>query len=205
MRCHYEVLGVARTATSDELKKAYRRKALELHPDKNPDRIEEATQLFAQVQQAYELLSDDAERAWYDSHRDAILRGGTGNSGGSNGNSGNGDGLNEFVGVVPEGVTPTADLMRFFSTSCYTSVRDSSSSGFFAVYRSLFEQLEKEELESLQVDAESLHDNIYDDEETGGHGVTFGEPDTQWDPFLRRFYARFMNFSTTFATYGRVS
>lgn len=73
--CHYDLLEVGRTATDADIKKAYRRKALQLHPDKNPDRIEEATRLFAEVQQAYEVLSDPHERAWYDSHREAILRG----------------------------------------------------------------------------------------------------------------------------------
>jgi DnaJ family protein A protein 5 len=46
-------------------------------PDKNPDRVDEATRQFRLIQEAYEVLSDTNERAWYDSHRDAILRGGT--------------------------------------------------------------------------------------------------------------------------------
>lgn len=48
---------------------------MELHPDRNYGDVENATQKFAQVQSAYEVLSDPQERAWYDSHRDAILRG----------------------------------------------------------------------------------------------------------------------------------
>jgi DnaJ family protein A protein 5 len=44
--------------------------------DKNPDRIDEATEQFRLVQQAYEVLSDPHERAWYDKHREAILLGG---------------------------------------------------------------------------------------------------------------------------------
>lgn len=44
--------------------------------DKNPDNVEEATAEFRLVQQAYEVLSDPQERAWYDKHREAILRGG---------------------------------------------------------------------------------------------------------------------------------
>ncbi len=44
--------------------------------DKNPDNIEETTRLFHSIQQAYEVLIDPQERAWYDKHREAILRGG---------------------------------------------------------------------------------------------------------------------------------
>ncbi|KAI1411485.1 DnaJ-domain-containing protein [Hypoxylon sp. FL1857] len=72
---YYDLLGVDRQAGDDEIKKAYRRKALELHPDRNYGDVENATQKFAEVQAAYDILSDPQERAWYDSHRDAILRG----------------------------------------------------------------------------------------------------------------------------------
>lgn len=47
-----------------------------ISPDKNPDNIDEVTQIFHQIQQAYEVLIDPQERAWYDQHREAILRGG---------------------------------------------------------------------------------------------------------------------------------
>jgi DnaJ homolog subfamily A member 5 len=60
------------------IKKAYRKKALELHPDRNFGDVEAATTKFAEVQSAYEVLSDPQERAWYDSHRDSILRGDSG-------------------------------------------------------------------------------------------------------------------------------
>lgn len=49
-----------------------------LPADKNPDKIEECTRLFAEIQNAYDVLSDSQERAWYDAHREAILRGGKG-------------------------------------------------------------------------------------------------------------------------------
>src|SRR4051812_37745117 len=58
------------------IKKAYRRKALELHPDRNYGDVENATIKFAEIQSAYEVLSDPQERAWYDSHRLSILGGG---------------------------------------------------------------------------------------------------------------------------------
>jgi DnaJ family protein A protein 5 len=74
--CFYELLEVERTAEADAIKRAYRRQALLWHPDKNPDRIDEATQRFRLIQEAYEVLSDANERSWYDSHRESILRGG---------------------------------------------------------------------------------------------------------------------------------
>lgn len=64
MSDHYEVLGVARNATDDEIKKAYRKLARELHPDINPDA--QAAERFKLVTHAYEVLSDPQSRASYD-------------------------------------------------------------------------------------------------------------------------------------------
>ncbi|TWT83917.1 Chaperone protein DnaJ [Planctomycetes bacterium CA13] len=61
----YQVLGVSRTATNDEIKKAHRRLALKFHPDKNPDN-DEAREKFKRVQEAYDVLSDEDKRAAYD-------------------------------------------------------------------------------------------------------------------------------------------
>ena len=58
----YVVLGVARDASQDEIKKAYRRKALECHPDKNPSRSAE----FKAISEAYRVLSDEQSRSNYD-------------------------------------------------------------------------------------------------------------------------------------------
>lgn len=63
MKCYYEVLAVSRTASADEIKKAYRKLALKWHPDKN-DNSEEATLTFRSILQAYEVLIDPQERAW---------------------------------------------------------------------------------------------------------------------------------------------
>ena len=61
----YQILGVARTATTDEIKKAHRKLALKYHPDKNPGKTD-AQDRFKRIQEAYDVLSDDDKRAAYD-------------------------------------------------------------------------------------------------------------------------------------------
>ncbi len=63
-RDYYEVLGVARTASDDELKKAFRRLAKQYHPDANKEQGAEAR--FIEINEAYEVLSDPQKRAAYD-------------------------------------------------------------------------------------------------------------------------------------------
>jgi molecular chaperone DnaJ len=64
-RDYYEVLGVQKNATKDDLKKAYRKLALQYHPDKNPGN-KEAEEKFKEASEAYEILSDDQKKAAYD-------------------------------------------------------------------------------------------------------------------------------------------
>jgi len=62
---HYQVLGVARNASQEEIKKAYRKLAVQYHPDKNPgDKI--AEEKFKQINEAHQILSNPSERAYYD-------------------------------------------------------------------------------------------------------------------------------------------
>ncbi len=65
MADHYETLGVQRNASSEEIKKAYRKLARELHPDVNPS--EQAQEKFKSVTHAYEVLGDEQSRRSYDS------------------------------------------------------------------------------------------------------------------------------------------
>lgn len=62
---YYETLGVAKNASNDELRKAYRRLAMKFHPDRNPDSAE-AEEKFKEAKEAYEILSDEQKRAAYD-------------------------------------------------------------------------------------------------------------------------------------------
>ncbi len=64
-RDYYEVLGVAKNATADEIKKAYRKLAIKYHPDKNPG-DKEAEEKFKEAAEAYDVLSDSEKRQKYD-------------------------------------------------------------------------------------------------------------------------------------------
>ncbi len=76
-RDYYEVLGVAKTASKEELKKAYRKQALKYHPDRNPG-DKEAEQKFKEAAEAYEVLSNEEKRRMYDQFGHDGLRGGGG-------------------------------------------------------------------------------------------------------------------------------
>ena len=78
---YYDILGVAKSASASEIKKAYRKKAIAYHPDKNPGDAE-AEKKFKAAAEAYEVLGDDQKRAKYDSYGHAAFDGSQGFGGG---------------------------------------------------------------------------------------------------------------------------
>ncbi|QCU89970.1 molecular chaperone DnaJ [Thiomicrorhabdus sediminis] len=111
--CYYEILGVAKTASEGEIKKAYRKMAMKYHPDRNPDDAE-AENKFKEASEAYEILSDSQKRSVYDQFGHAGL---DGQSGGGFGGGGFGDAFGDIFGDIfgggfggRRGPQPGADL-----------------------------------------------------------------------------------------------
>ncbi|GAB2270103.1 hypothetical protein Dimus_005016 [Dionaea muscipula] len=121
-RCLYEVLGLPQSCTQDEIRTAYKKLALQRHPDKlvqSGISAAEATASFQELVHAYEVLSDPKERQWYDSHRSQILF--------SDPNA-------------SDSRSPIPDLFSFFSVSCYTDYTNSKT-GFYRVYGDVFNRI----------------------------------------------------------------
>ena len=95
-RDYYEVLGVARNATEEEIKKAYRNLAKKYHPDVN--KAADAAEKFKEVQLAYEILSDSTKRAQYDQYGEAVFENGGQGYGGFGGGFGGFEDLNDIFG-----------------------------------------------------------------------------------------------------------
>ncbi|MBU3260479.1 molecular chaperone DnaJ [Roseovarius sp. PS-C2] len=105
-RDYYEVLGISKGASADEIKKAYRKKAKELHPDRNKDNPESEAQ-FKEAGEAYDVLKDAEKKAAYDRFGHAAFEGGMGGGGprpggGFGGGAGQGDFASAFSDVFDD-------------------------------------------------------------------------------------------------------
>ena len=99
-RDYYEVLSVAKDASERDIKKAYKRLAMKLHPDRNEgDKAKE--EQFKEVKEAYEILNDDQKRAAYDQYGHAAFeQGGHGGGGGFGGGQDFGDAFGDIFGDI---------------------------------------------------------------------------------------------------------
>jgi DnaJ-class molecular chaperone len=84
-RDYYNILGVSRSASEDEIRKAYKKSALKWHPDRNLDKKTEAEAKFKDINEAYEVLSDTKKKQIYDQYGEEGLKMGAGNGGGGGG------------------------------------------------------------------------------------------------------------------------
>jgi len=98
---YYELLGVSKNASVDEIKKAYRKLAMQYHPDRNPgDKV--AEQKFHEISDAYSVLSDEQKKAAYDRFGHAAFEQGGGFGGGAGGGQGQGFGGFDFSDIFEE-------------------------------------------------------------------------------------------------------
>ncbi|KAK4523925.1 hypothetical protein GAYE_SCF00G1823 [Galdieria yellowstonensis] len=165
-RDYYEVLQVQNTATLSEIRASFRRLALKWHPDKNPDRVEEATQRFKELQHAYAVLSDENERAWYDAHKESILAGKEPQS----------EDTSKEAGIRK---ATNAPLFECFSTGFYNGYADDANS-FYTRFREVFETLDREE--------RSFAEDVV-------LAPSFGRSDSSWED-VSKFYSYWENFQT---------
>lgn len=180
----YNILGIEPSATPEEIKKAFRKKALIEHPDKNPSDPEGASKRFLEVQSAYEVLSDEQERAWYDSHKDDLANGANGKD--------EADIDLRAAAASSNARAPSISsrqLLNFFDTRGWKGFNDSEE-GFFSVYRTLFALIAKDERMAKPYPGDTFS-------HAAPEFPSFGYSDTSYDNQVKQFYAVFqLNFVT---------
>lgn len=121
---YYDILELPRNSSTADIKKAYRKLALKWHPDKNPDRKEEAERRFKQISEAYEVLSDEKKRRIYDQYgKDGLL----GNAG-DHGQFGAEDFFSDFPGFSFSFRDPEDVFREFFGCDPFTDLFGGASS-----------------------------------------------------------------------------
>lgn len=156
------------------IRRAYKRKALELHPDRNLNDTENATRRFAEVQTAYEVISDPQERAWYDTHRDAIL-----------------SGEDDVAGTEPAadrsggGHTSANAIFALMSRFNSSVPMDDSPRGFFGILGEFFDKLASEETAACQWAGTAPTDY-----------PPFGRAEDDYGEVAKKFYSTWAAFST---------
>jgi DnaJ family protein A protein 5 len=185
IRCHYEVLGVARDADAATIKKAHRRAALLHHPDKNVNKPQTEREVsateFKLVQAAYECLSDTVERRWYDEHRDMVLRGGINSNGSAAEGGGDATGSSFVYDVIP-----------FQYAGCYDGYDDNDPESFYSVYEEVFSQIFQGEINGYisegNIDVEKMI-NFYLSE------IRLGNSTSNWNE-VQAFYNGWEGFTS---------
>lgn len=141
-----------------------------MHPDRNYGNVENATIQFAEIQSAYEVLSDPQERDWYDSHRDAILRD-------------DDTAQDQFERDIR--VTTSSDIVKLIGRFTKSVPFTDAPNGFYGSLRSTFFILAKEE--ETTCEWEGLEAIAYPD---------FGSANDSYEEVVRPFYAVWMAFTT---------
>lgn len=163
----------SRAKTRDSrIKKAYRKKALELHPDRNYGDVEEATKKFADLQSAYEILSDPQERSWYDSHKDVILRG-------------DDEPSQQPTTYRNVRLTSAEEIMNLVGRFNANVKFNDEPTGFFGILRETFEHLALEEEAAAEAEGTDLPDY-----------PTFGQSDDDFETVVKLFYKSWAAFAT---------
>ena len=196
---YYELLEVEQSATSDEIRKSYRKLALRYHPDKNPDNVEEANRKFTRLLEAYEVLSDEDERTWYDRNREYLIHGG-----GEEEEEEDIDTKFRFFrsGSAAPKASPAAagigvpHLLRFFNPSLAKDLSDSDSS-FYGIYRRLFERIAEEDRIAAPYPGEN-HEGEFAllERDDADWYPSFGNSSTVYNNSVREFYQFWLNFSS---------
>ncbi|KAI9891591.1 MAG: hypothetical protein M1814_002525 [Vezdaea aestivalis] len=171
-RCYYDLLQVDIGAPDEEIRKAYKKRALELHPDRNYGDVDNATKLFTQIQAAYEVLSDPQEKAWYDSNREAILRGF--------------DKSDPGISKANISVTTAQDVLELLTKNNGRARFADDSAGAFDMFINFFAKLADEEVEACSYLGEETPDL-----------PGFGKANADWDETVRPFYHNWSRFLTS--------